>query len=122
LRDDDVVCVLKAEALSRAERDDSADRIIWRYANGDAVAGDHLDAEAAHPPAQLRQDFVSGIALHPIETARMNGDNRSLHIYEIVLAQSAHPFTEHSNECAIAGDYVQRHEVHEFAGFLSNFH
>jgi hypothetical protein len=35
---------------------------------------------------------MSRIALHAIQPPGMNGDNRSLHIYQIVLAQSAHPF------------------------------
>jgi hypothetical protein len=68
----------------------------------------------------------------------MNGDYRSLHVYQIVLAQSAHPFSRDaavhsggcvsrgsafcrafsavSNECAIPGEYVQRHGVLEFGG------
>jgi hypothetical protein len=111
LRDEDVVWVLKTEALSRPERDDSADRVIGRDADGHAVARHHLDSEAAHPAAQLRQHFVSCVALDAIQPARMNGHDCSLHIYEIVLAQSAHPFTETSNECAIPKEYVQRTDV-----------
>jgi hypothetical protein len=120
LRDEDVVWVLKAEALSRPERNDSADRVIRRDADGHTVARHHLDTEAAHPAAQLRQHFVSCVALDAIQPAGMNGHDRSLHIYEIVLAQSAHPFTESSNECAMDNEYVQRTDVQEFAGFQPN--
>jgi hypothetical protein len=35
---------------------------------------------------------VARVALDAIEAARMNGDHRSLHVDEIVLAQSALPF------------------------------
>ena len=72
------------------------------------------------------------VALDAVQPARMNGHNRSLHIDQIVLAQSAHPFSRGvptsrlsdvrlprscavfralraiSNECAIAGENVQR--------------
>jgi hypothetical protein len=78
--------------LSRAERDDSTDRVIRGHANGDPVTRHYFDAEAAHAAAQLRQNLMARIALHAIQTARMNGHDRSLHIYEIVLAQSALPF------------------------------
>ena len=123
--------------LSCAEGNDSADRVIWGNADGDAVAGDDLDAEAAHPTAQLRQYLVARIALHAVQPAGMHGHDRSLHIYEIVLTQSALPFarlrrgsfkgmsrgvsSHHaaarvSNECAIAGEYVQCPRRHEFGG------
>jgi len=66
----------------------------------------------------------------------MNGNHRSLHVDQIVLAQSAHPFARlrrnsvdgcvsrqrlpahgaDSNECAIPAEYVQRYGVLEFAG------
>jgi hypothetical protein len=101
---------------------------------------------------------MARVALHAIQPARVNGYDRSLHVDEIVLAQSALPFARslsattarladsifyprirprngfkpfrsakerrqavpvgaNSNECAIAGEYVQRHARHEFAGF-----
>jgi hypothetical protein len=102
-------------SLSRAESDDSADRVIGRDAHGDTVARNHLDAKAAHATAQLRQYLVTRIALDPVKPAGMNGYYGSLHIYEIVLAQSAHPFTKYSNECATPAKYVQRSARHAFA-------
>ena len=78
--------------LSCAEGDDSADWVIRGDANGDPITRDHLDAEATHAAAQLRENLMARIALHAIQTARMNGHDRSLHVYEIVLAQSALPF------------------------------
>src|SRR5688500_12820281 len=84
--------VLK-EVSASSERDDAAHRVVGGDSNGHAVARDHLDAEAAHAAAQLRQHFVAGIALHPVQPAGMHGDNGALHIYQIVFAQSAHPFT-----------------------------
>jgi hypothetical protein len=80
--------------LSCAEGDDSANRVIRGDADGDAVTRHNLDAETPHATAQLGQHLMARIALHSIQPAGMNGYDRSLHIYEIVLAQSALPFRE----------------------------
>src|SRR5687768_11236210 len=53
--------------LSGAEGDDAADRIVGRDPDGHAVARHDLDAKSPHPAAQLRQHFVSGVALHTVE-------------------------------------------------------
>ena len=79
----------KPDRLTCAEGDDAANRIVRRDADGDAIPGNNLDAEAAHPAAQLGEDFVAGIALDAVETARVHRHDRSLHINEIVFAQSA---------------------------------
>ncbi len=79
--------------LSGAEGDDPADGIVGGDADGDAIARDDLDAEAPHPPAQLREHFMARITLHSIQPPGMDRDDGPLHIYKIVFAQSAHPFT-----------------------------
>jgi hypothetical protein len=81
-------------ALSGAEGDDAADRVVRRYANRDAVAGNNFDSEATHPAAQLRQHLMPRITLHAVQTARVNRNHGSLHIYQIVFAQSGVPLTE----------------------------
>ena len=40
-----------------------------RHADGHAIAWHHLDAEAPHPAAQLREDLVARVALNPIQPA-----------------------------------------------------
>src|SRR5687767_5899610 len=88
-------------ALPGAKRDDAADGIVGRYADGDAVARHHLDPEPPHTSAELGQHFVASVALHSVETTRVNGHHRSLHVDQIVLAQIARPFfTRISNQCA----------------------
>lgn len=78
--------------LSGSECDDAADGIVGRDAYSDSIPGNNLDAEAAHAPAQLRQHFVAGIALHSIKPAGVNRHDGSLHVYQIVFAQIALPF------------------------------
>ena len=78
--------------LSGSEGDDAANRVVRRHANGDTIAGHDLDSEAAHPSAQLGEHFMAGIALDAVQPAAMNRDDSSLHVDEIVLAQSALPF------------------------------
>jgi hypothetical protein len=78
---------LNVVRLSSAERDDAADRVVRGHANGDAVAGNDFDAEAAHATAQLREDFMAGVALHAVQPAGVDGDDRPLHIDKIVFAQ-----------------------------------
>jgi hypothetical protein len=70
-----------------AEGNDAANRIVWRDADGYPIARNHLDAEAAHPAAELCQDLVALVALHSVETAAMDRHDRALHIYQIILAQ-----------------------------------
>src|SRR4051812_20877651 len=74
--------------LSGAERDDSANRIVGGNAHGDAVSRHHLDAEPAHPPAQLGKHFMSRIALHSVESATVHRHYRSLHVDQIVFTQT----------------------------------
>jgi len=54
------------EWLSGSEGDDSADRVVRRYADGDTVSWNDFDSEAPHPAAQLRQHFMPGVALHAV--------------------------------------------------------
>ena len=70
---------------ARAERDDPAGRVVRGDADGDPVAGDDLDAEPAHPAAQLGQHLVAGIALHAVETAAVHCDDRALYVDEVVF-------------------------------------
>jgi hypothetical protein len=78
--------------LASAEGDDAADRIVRRDANGDSVSGDYLDAEAAHPAAQLREHFIARIDLDTVETAAVDGNHGALDINQIILAQIRCPF------------------------------
>jgi hypothetical protein len=73
--------------LSSPEGDDAADRVIGRHADGDAITWNNFDPEAAHTAAQLREHFVSRIALHAIKTAGMDGHHRALHVDQIVFTQ-----------------------------------
>ena len=79
--------------LACAEGDDAPNGIVRRYANGNAIARDYLDAEAAHSAAELGQHFVACIALHAVKTAAVDRNHGALHINEIILAQLlARPF------------------------------
>jgi hypothetical protein len=73
--------------LSGSERDDAADRVVWRYADRHAVARNNLDSKAAHAAAQLRQHLVTGVALHAVQPTRVNRNHGSLHVDQIVFAQ-----------------------------------
>src|SRR4051794_27757725 len=75
--------------LACPEGDDAPDRIVRRDADGDAIPGNHFDAEAAHPAAQLGQHFMAGVALHTVEAPAVDCHDRALHVDEIVLAQTA---------------------------------
>jgi hypothetical protein len=55
----------------------------------------------------LGEHFMSRVALHAIQPAGMDRHDCSLHIYKVVFAQSAHPFTQSSNECATPGRGAQ---------------
>jgi hypothetical protein len=70
-----------------AERDDAPDRIVGRHTHGHTVSGNDFDSEAAHTAAQLRENFVALVALHAVQPAAVNGDDRPLHINQIILAQ-----------------------------------
>jgi hypothetical protein len=87
--------------LARAEGDDAADGIVGRNTYGHAISRDNFNAEAAHAAAELGQHFVAGVALNPVEAPAMDGHNRTLHVDEIVLAQTAsNPFIFLDNNCA----------------------
>ena len=85
---DCVVWEFKRDYLASAEGDDAADRIVWGNADGDAVAGHYLDAEAAHPAAQLCKHLVALITLHAIQAAAVHRHDGALHINQIILAQA----------------------------------
>jgi hypothetical protein len=73
--------------LSGSEGDDASHRIVRRDADGHAIARHYLDSEAAHPATQLREHLMPGVALDPVQPARVNRDYRALHVDEIVFAQ-----------------------------------
>ena len=74
--------------LAGTERDDAPDGIVRGNADRHTISRDNLDAEAAHPAAQLGKHFVAGVALHAVKTAAVDRDHRPLHVNQIVLAQS----------------------------------
>jgi len=79
--------------LACAEGNDAPDRVVRRDANCDAIAGNYLDAEAAHSAAELGQHFVAGVTLHAVEPAAVHCHHGALHVNKIVLAQLlARPF------------------------------
>ena len=86
--------------LASPEGDDAPDRIVRRHADGHAISGDDLDAEAAHATAELREDFVARIALDAVKTAAVHGDDGALHVNQIVLAQTASVPFYLNNHCA----------------------
>ena len=73
--------------LACTERDDAPDGIVRRDADGNAIARNDLDAEAAHAPTQLSEHLVTGVALHAVKTAAVHRDHGALHVNQIVLAQ-----------------------------------
>jgi hypothetical protein len=73
--------------LARAEGNDAPDRIVRRDADGHAISGDDLDAEAAHSAAELGEHLMSGVTLHAVKPAAVHRNDGALHIDEIVLAQ-----------------------------------
>ena len=73
--------------LASAERDDAANGVVGGDADGDTIAWDNLDSEAAHPAAQLGEYLVASVALDAIKTPGMDRDDRALHINQIVFAQ-----------------------------------
>src|SRR5579863_3857802 len=50
--------------LACPEGNDASNRVVRRDADGDAVPGNNLNAEAAHAAAELSEHFVSGVTLH----------------------------------------------------------
>src|SRR5262249_33748225 len=61
----------------------------------------NFDAEAAHASAELGQHFVAGVTLNSVKASAMDGHYRTLHVDEIVLAQTAsNPFIFLDNNCA----------------------
>jgi hypothetical protein len=73
--------------LASAEGDDAADGVVGGNTYSDAIAGNHLDPEAAHSTAQLSKYLVTLVTLHTIESATVNRHDRALHVYQIILAQ-----------------------------------
>ena len=79
--------------LARAERDDTPDRVVRRNADRHPIARNDFDTEAAHSTAELGQHLMAGITLHPIQPATVHGNDRALHVNQIILAQLlANPF------------------------------
>lgn len=71
-----MVCALRLSGtglqdwlLSGAERDDAADGIVGRDADGDAITRHDLDPEPAHPAAQLRENLMPRVALDAVQAA-----------------------------------------------------
>src|SRR5262245_60917765 len=58
-----------ASELASAEGDDAANGIVGRNTDGDAITRHYLDAEAAHPAAQLCEHLVARIHLHAVQPA-----------------------------------------------------
>ena len=67
-------------SLTCAESNDAADGIVGRYSHRHAIAWNNLDSEAAHPAAQLSENFVPCITLNAIETSAVYCHDCSLHI------------------------------------------
>lgn len=74
--------------LTGTEGDDAPNWIVWGHANGDAITGNNLDTKAAHAAAQLGEYFMAGVALHAIEAAAVHSDDGTLHVDQIILAQT----------------------------------
>jgi hypothetical protein len=93
--------------LARAEGDDAPDGIVRRNADRHAIAGDYLDAEAAHAAAKLGEHFVSCVALHTVQATAVHRDHGALHINEIILAQLlARPFFQTNIVPHLSFDYL----------------
>jgi hypothetical protein len=93
--------------LACAEGDDAPNGIVRRHSDGNAIARDYLDAEAAHSAAELGQHFVAGVALHAVKTAAMDRNHGALHINEIILAQLlARPFFQTNIVPHLSFDYL----------------
>ena len=73
--------------LTGAEGDDAADGVVRGDADSDPIAGNDLDSKTAHPSAELREHFVSGVAFHAVQPTGVNRDDGSLHVNQIVFAQ-----------------------------------
>jgi len=66
--------------LSGTEGDNAALWIVRRDADGDSITRNHLDAESPHAPAQLRENFMTGVNLHAVEPAAVHRHDGPLHI------------------------------------------
>lgn len=95
IRSTDVSAVLRIlighagnPALARSKRNYSSHRVVRRNANRDTVAWNNLYTEAPHAAAQLCQDLLSGITLHAVQSAAVYRLDGSLHIDQIVFAQT----------------------------------
>ena len=103
---------------SRPEGDDAADRVVGRYADGDAITWNNFDPEAAHAAAQLCEHFVSRIALHAIKAARVDSHDSALHVDQIVFTQyssylRALERAAPSNQCATVQGGKQIHHFQQ---------
>ena len=67
-------------ALTRAERDDPALRVVGGNTYRYPVARDHLDSKTPHAAAQLGQYFMPGVHLHSVKAATVHRDNGALHV------------------------------------------
>jgi hypothetical protein len=67
-------------SLTGSERDDAANGVVGGHAYCHSIAGNHLDAKAAHTAAQLGEYFVPGVALNAIKTSAMHCHHRPLHV------------------------------------------
>jgi hypothetical protein len=105
--------------LSGSEGDDAADRVVGRYADRDTITRNDFDPEAAHTAAQLCEYFVSSIALHAIEAARVDSHDSALHVDQIVFTQYSSYFEGYtsapgpSNQCATVRGSKQIHHFQQ---------
>ena len=74
--------------LTSAKRNDAADRVVRRNPDGDPVSGHDLDAKSPHPAAKLSEHLMSGVALNAIKPSAVHRNHRSLHVDQIVFAQT----------------------------------
>ena len=73
--------------IASPEGEEAADRVGGRDADGDSITWNDFDSEATHTAAQLCEYFVSSIALHAIEAARVDSHDSALHVDQIVFTQ-----------------------------------
>ena len=105
--------------LSGPEGDDAADRVVGRHADRDAITWNNFDPETAHTAAQLCEYFVSRIALHAIEAARVDGHDSALHVDQIVFTQYSsysgclYGACPASNQCATVRGGKQIHHFQQ---------
>ena len=105
--------------LSGSEGDDAAHRVVGRYADRDTITWNDFDPEATHTAAQLCEYFVSSIALHAIEAARVDSHDSALHVDQIVFTQyssysrAIRSVPGPSNQCATVRGSKQIHHFQQ---------